>query len=135
MLKISCIHPELIAALSLCGHGDKVLISDGNYPLDSRSGGAKKIYLGLCPGVPEVTQVLSAMLGAVAVEKAEVMLPEDESTPSIFGEFQTLLGGMELHGLSRQGFYDAASQPTVRLAVSTGEKRIFANLLLTIGVA
>lgn len=135
MLKTSCIHPEIMSALSLCGHGDKILISDGNYPLDSKSGGAKKVYLGLCPGVPEVTQVLAALLGSAAVERAEVMLPEDGSTPPIFGEFSALLDGMELHGLGRQEFYDAASQPAVRLAISTGEKRVFANILLTVGVA
>ena len=46
-----------------------------------------------------------------------------------------MLGGMELSKLGRYEFYDACCQPSVRLAVSTGEKRIFANLLLTIGVA
>ena len=38
MLKGKLIHPDLIAALALCGHGDKVLIADGNYPLDSKTG-------------------------------------------------------------------------------------------------
>ena len=32
-------------------------------------------------------------------------------------------------------FYDACCQPGVRLAISTGEQRIFSNLLITIGVA
>ena len=46
-----------------------------------------------------------------------------------------MLGGMELQGLGRYAFYDACCEPGVRLAVSTGEGRTFANLLLTIGVA
>ena len=46
-----------------------------------------------------------------------------------------MLGGMELSKLGRYEFYDACCQPGVRLAISTGEKRTFANLLITIGVA
>ena len=38
MLKGKLIHPDIMAALALCGHGDKVLIADGNYPLDSKTG-------------------------------------------------------------------------------------------------
>ena len=43
MLKGNLIHPDIMAALALCGHGDKVLIADGNYPLDSKSGDAERI--------------------------------------------------------------------------------------------
>ena len=81
MLKGNLIHPELMAALSQCGHGDKVLIADGNYPLASRSGDARKIYLGLTPGLPDVPTVLKALQSVVAIERAEVMQPEDGSTP------------------------------------------------------
>lgn len=135
MLKGKLIHPDIMAALALCGHGDKVLIADGNYPLDSRTGDAEKVYLGLTPGLPTVTDVLEAIQSVVNIEKAEVMDPADGSTPEIFGEFRQLLGGMELDALGRYEFYDACCLPGVRLAISTGEKRVFANILLTIGVA
>ena len=135
MLTGACIHPDLMRVLSLCGHGDKVLIADGNYPLASRSGGAEKVYLGLTPGLPTVTDVLAVLQTVVRVEKAEVMDPADGTTPEIFGEFQTMLDGMELNKLGRYEFYDACCQPGVRLAISTGEQRIFSNLLITIGVA
>ena len=135
MLKGGCINPEIMKAISLCGHGDQILIADGNYPLDAKTGGAQKVYLGLTAGVPEVTQVLETLLQNINVEKAEVMDPEDGSTPEIFGVFRQMLGDMELQGLGRYAFYDACCEPGVRLAVSTGEGRTFANLLLTIGVA
>ena len=135
MLNGKCIHPELMRVLSLCGHGDKVLIADGNYPLAARSGGAEKVYLGLCPGLPSVTDVLAALQSVVNLERAEVMQPEDGSTPDIFGEFTAQLEGMPLERLGRYEFYDAACQPEVRLAIATGEGRVFANLLVTIGVA
>ena len=41
----------------------------------------------------------------------------------------------EMEGpLSRDQFYQAASMPEVAVAIATGERRIYANLLLTIGV-
>ena len=134
MLKSGCIHPGIMSALSLCGHGDKILIADGNYPLCAKSGDAAKVYLGLTEGIPTVIDVLRALLDCVTVEKAEVMLPDGEE-PEIFAEFRTLLGGMKLDGIDRFGFYDACEQPCVCLAISTGEKRTFANLLITVGVA
>ena len=75
MLKGKLIHPDIMAALALCGHGDKVLIADGNYPLDSKTGQAETVYLGLTPGLPTVTDVLAAIQSTVNIEKAEVMDP------------------------------------------------------------
>lgn len=135
MLKEKMIHPQIMAALAMCGHGDKVLIADGNYPLDSKTGEAELVYLGLMPGHPTVTEVLEAIQSVVNVEKAEVMDPNDGTTPEIFGTFRDMLDGMELDLLGRYEFYDACCEKNVRLAISTGEKRTFANLLITIGVA
>lgn len=135
MLTGKCIHPDLLRVLSLCGHGDKILIADGNYPLDSRTSEAELVYLGLTPGLPAVTDVLAALQSVCNFEKAQVMQPEDGSAPEIFGEFEQMLGGIELHKLGRYEFYDACCEPDVKLAVSTGEGRTFANLLLTVGVA
>lgn len=135
MLKGKLIHPDIMAALALCGHGDKVLIADGNYPLDSKTGDSALVYLGLMPGTPTVPQVLEAIRSVVNVEKAEVMNPDDGTTPEIFGTFREMLDGMELDMLGRYEFYDACCEKCVRLAISTGEKRTYANLLITIGVA
>ena len=136
MLKGKLIHPQLMAALSACGHGDKILIADGNYPLESKTTDAELVYLGLTPGLPTVTDVLEAILSAANVEKAEVMTPGDDvAEPEIFAEFRDLLGGMDLDKLGRYEFYDACCVPGVRLAISTGEKRTFANILITVGCA
>ncbi len=135
MRKQGCINPEIMRTLALCGHGDKILIADGNYPLDAKSGMAEKVYLGVSAGIPTVTAVLDALLCEINIEKAEVMLPEDGSTPDIFGEFSDRLGGVMLDGLGRYEFYSACGEDCVRLAISTGEKRVYANLLITVGVA
>ena len=134
MLTTKCIHPGIMKALSLCGHGSKVLIADGNYPLAEKSGDAEKVYLGLTPGLPTVTDVLKAIHSVVEVEKAEVMVPGDGTTPDIFSEFEDELG-LKLSGIGRFEYYDLCCQPDVVLAISPGEKRVFANILLTIGCA
>ena len=134
MLKSSCINPEIMKVLSLCGHGDKILIADGNYPLEGKTDKAYRVYLGLTAGVPTATQVLETLLHEINVEKAEVMLPENGRRPEILKEFENLLNGMEFSNLGRFEFYDARRAPDVKLAISTGEKRTYANVLLTVGV-
>ena len=134
MLTTTCIHPGIIKALSLCGHGSKVLIADGNYPLADKSGNAEKVYLGVMPGLTTVTDVLKAVHSVVEIEKAEVMVPGDGTTPEIFKEFEEELG-LPLSGVGRFEYYDICCEPDVVLAISTGEKRVFANILLTIGCA
>lgn len=135
MLTSKLIHPELMRVLSLCGHGDKILIADGNYPLAAKSGGSEKVYLGLRAGLPTVTDVLEALQSVCNFEKMEVMEPEEGPTPAIFGEFSSMLPGIPMEKLGRWEFYDACCVPAVRLAVATGEGRTFANILLTVGCA
>lgn len=134
MLKTTCVNPEIMKAIAYCGHGDKVLIADGNYPLASKSGNAAKIYLGVTKGLPSVIDVLTALNGVVNFEKAEVMMPEDGNAPDIFNEFTGVLNGMALDRLGRFEFYDACSREDVRIGISTGEIRLYANILLTISV-
>lgn len=136
MLTTKLIHPQIMAALARCGHGSKILIADGNYPLAEKTGNAEKIYLGLVRGTPTVTEVLEALQSVINVERAEVMVPEEGPEPEIFAQFRHLLPGIELSPLGRYEFYDACmADHALVLAISTGEQRVFANLLLTIGVA
>ena len=83
MLNGKLIHPQIMAALALCGHGDKVLIADGNYPLASKTAGAQTVYLGLKAGQPTVTDVLAAVQSVINIEKAEVMDPADGTLHNI----------------------------------------------------
>lgn len=146
MLRTKLIHPELLAALGGAGHGAKVLLADGNYPVGTKAPPrAARIYLNLSPGVVTVTDVLEALVDTIPVEAAEVMVPDKGREPPIFAEFRKILkrsttaiplqpGDLPLTPLSRFAFYEASSQPDVAVAISTGEKRIYANVLLTIGV-
>lgn len=135
MLKTECNNPLIIGALSACGHGDKILLVDGNYPLKSKSGGAEKIYLGVTRGLPTVPQVLKAICSICPVEKIEAMVPEDGSLSEPLKECIEILKEIEVTPAGRWEFYDMACKEDVRVAISTGEGRTYACLLLTVGVS
>lgn len=136
MLKNSCINPDIMSVLAYCGHGDKILIVDGNYPLAYKSGDAKKVYLGLTKGLPNVTDVIKALSGTVNFEAAEVMMPDDGRTTEIMEEVKTLLDSkVKISACNRFEFYDKACKEDIRLAISTGEQRFYGCIILTIYVA
>lgn len=136
MLTYSLLHPEILQALGTAGHGSQLLIADGNYPVATRTNPrATRVYLNLAPGVLTVTQVLRVLVGAIPLEAAHVMTPASEAEPAIFQEFESILPEkIKLERLGRFEFYDAANGSDVALAIATGEQRIYANILLTIGV-
>jgi L-fucose mutarotase len=135
MMKSKLLHPTLLNALASSGHGGMVLIADGNYPFSTRANpGAEQVYLNLTPGIVLVTQVLESVLTAIPVEAAHVMRPDDGSEPGIFADFRRLLPGIALEPLERFAFYDRAREPEVALVVATGDQRLYANIMLTIGV-
>ena len=135
MLKQRLTHPQILEALASAGHGSKILITDGNFPAGTMLGdNASQVYLNLEPGKPTVTEVLDVLLTAIPVEGATVMVPDSGPEPGIFAEFRRLIPGIELEPLGRFEFYEEAVNPDVCLQIVTGEQRIYANLLLTIGV-
>ena len=135
MLKTTLLHPEILYALGSAGHGSQVLIADGNYPFTTGSNpAAEKVFLNLTPGVLTVTDILRVLAQAIPVEAAHVMATADGSEPPIFAEFRAILPNNPLKPLERFAFYEAASTPNVALVIASGEQRIYANILLTIGV-
>lgn len=135
MLRYKLLHPEILAALGSMGHGAQILIADGNYPFATRSHPqARRVYLNLAPGMLNATDVLTALVDAIPIEAAHVMVPDSGDEPAIFGEFRALMPAMQLYILRRYEFYEAAGAPDVALVIATGERRVYANLLLTIGV-
>lgn len=135
MLKYRLLHPEILQVLGTAGHGSQVLIADGNYPfVTGASPAARHVYLNLAPGLVGATDVLAVLVEAIPVEAAHVMAPASGEEPPVFEEFRALLPGIELESLGRFEFYDAARGPNLALVIATGEQRIYANVLLTIGV-
>ncbi|MBN1855005.1 MAG: RbsD/FucU family protein [Pirellulales bacterium] len=145
MLKGKLIHPEILEVLGRAGHGSQILIADGNYPFLTKLGPkARLVNLNVSPGLVNCTQVLESLLTAVPIEAAAVMQYSTEGPyalnrdPEIWDDFRAILKNagytMELDRIERHQFYAVAGTPDVALSIATGEQRIFANLLLTIGV-
>jgi L-fucose mutarotase len=135
MLRTQLLQPDILAALGRLGHGSKVLIADGNFPFTTGANAeATFVFLNVRPGLVTVTDVLAPLVAIIPVEAAHVMQPHDGGTPDIFHEFSALLPGLELERVERFAFYDLARTKDVGLVIATGEARIYANIMLTIGV-
>jgi len=143
MLKTELIHPDLLRALASAGHGSQVLIADGHYPVATGAApSAERIYLNLTRGTVDGPTVLRALLSAVEVESAILMAtaPPAPAEPEIWrtyhDEFERAgVQDVRIAQLERFGFYEAAKGDDVAIVIATGETAIYANLLLTIGVA
>ena len=112
-------------------------IADGNYPFVTHGHpNACRVYLNLAPGLMGVTDVLRVLVEAIPIEAAHVMLTENDEVPPIHTEFRAILPAkLALQPLKRQAFYDAVRlDADTALVIATGEQRIYANLILIIGV-
>ncbi|OEK71620.1 RbsD/FucU family protein [Staphylococcus equorum] len=135
MIKGQCIHQQILKVLAKSGHGNKILIADGNYPIMTNANeSAEKIYLGFAPNLPLVTDVLKSILTVINIEKIEVMESEEGKTPEIFSEFNKIVGDKLLTTYSRQQFYEMANEEGVTLVINTGDTRTYSNIMLTVGV-
>ncbi|MFJ3779989.1 RbsD/FucU domain-containing protein [Streptomyces sp. NPDC090075] len=136
MLLTELLHPGILESLAGAGHGARILLADGHYPVSTASGDrARTVHLNLAPGLLDVTTVLDVLLRAVPVESAHVMVPpEGEPEPPAIAEYRSRLAPVPVEPLDRFAFYDAAHSPDLALAVATADIRTYANLLLTIGV-
>jgi L-fucose mutarotase len=136
MLTTRLLHPEILAALGAAGHGSRVLIADGNYPFSTGSSpDAKKVYLNLRPGLVSVLDVLEVLVASLPLESTLVMVPPEGPEPEIQAEMRTLLPpGVPMERKWRLNFYEEAKSPDTALVIATGEQRIYANILLVIGV-
>ena len=145
MLKTPILHPQILHALGRAGHSSKILIADGNYPHHTKRGpNAEVVFLNFAPGQMNVTDVLIGIANTIPIELVEVMEPLKtgpyamKNDPPIFEEFRKIIkarnAGIDLTKLERQAFYEAAGTKDVTLTIATGEQRLYANILLTIGV-
>src|SRR6476659_2016975 len=98
MLKLPVIHPDFLSALGSAGHLATVLISDGNYPHNTKPNPrAKIVWANFVPGVVSATTALKMVCNLVPIEKAEVMAPDKtgeyamNDDPPIWAEFRQVL--------------------------------------------
>lgn len=133
--------PELLKALDEMGHGDTLVIADGNFPAKSVGKNAKVIRAD-GHGVPELLDAVLALLPLDAYVDAPVSLmevvPGDTcGTPKIWDKYKDILHRHEpehsgIQMVERFTFYEKAKD--AYLIIATGETAIYANILLQKGV-
>ena len=135
------ISPELLKILCEMGHGDTIVIADGNFP--SETIGKEAIVVradGL--GVPEILEaILKVFPLDTYVEKPvslmQVMPGDNVETP-IWSKFKQLVAEVDLRGdntfeeVERFEFYERAKKAYA--IVATSEKAVYANVMLKKGV-
>ena len=133
--------PELLKALCEMGHGDELVIADGNFP--SESVGKNAIVIRADGhGVPER---LDAILQVFPLDSysekpvglMEVVKGDSCPRPVIWKEFDRILKAHEpdhcgIQMLERFAFYEQAKK--AYLIIATGETAQYANILLRKGV-
>jgi L-fucose mutarotase len=134
----SLLSPDLMHALLSMGHGDEIVLADGNFPAPSH---AKRLVradgLGVCALLEAIVGFLP--LDAFVEDRAVVMAVVDPKAPepAIWEEFRRILADgegspVDLTAIERSAFYERARR--AYCIVATSERALYANLLLKKGV-
>ena len=132
------ISPDLLKILMEMGHGDELVIADGNFPAASIAqrlvradglGGAMMLdaILQLLP----LDQYVSTPAALMAV------VPGDTVKPVIWDEYRTIIrrhedGFVDFELVERFSFYERAK--TAYAVLATSEAALYANVILKKGV-
>ena len=129
--------PELVRVMMEMGHGDELVISDGNFPAASMANNLVRLDGN---NVPEV---LDAILSVLPLDQYVEMpvaymdvVPGDDFVPVIWDEYQKIFDKYEpdvkIEHMERFAFYERAKK--VYLSVYTGEEKPYGNIILKKGV-
>jgi L-fucose mutarotase len=135
------ISPELLKVLCEMGHGDTLVIADGNFPAESVG---KNAIVIRCDGhgVPELLDAILQLFPLDSYVKHPVKLmevvPGDQVETPIWDTFIKTISKYDKRGadtigkIERFAFYDEARMAYAIIA--TGEKALYANIMLQKGV-
>lgn len=132
--------PELLCALDQMGHGDELVIADGNFPCHS-VGKNSIVIRADGHGVPEILDAILQLFPLDTYTEKPVGLMEvvkgDNVETPIWDVYEDILNKHEpahhdIEYIERFDFYERAKG--AYLIISTGEKALYANILLKKGV-
>ena len=132
------ISPELLKILMEMGHGDELVIGDGNFPAASN---ARRLVRLDGHGVPEILDAILQLFPLDTYVEAPVALmqvtPGDPCRPAIWKTYHELADRHEVREVpfemvERFAFYDRAK--TAYAIVASGESALYANIILRKGV-
>ena len=135
----SLLSPELLKVLMEMGHGDTLVIGDGNFPHASIAGDSPLIRLD-GHGCAEVLDAILTLFPLDTYVDAPVSLrevvPGDNVETPIWDEFAKIIEkhqpGTKIRHVERFSFYDEAKK--CYAVISTGETALYANVILQKGV-
>jgi len=134
----SILPPELLKILMEMGHGDEIVISDGNFPAANY---AQRLVR--CDGhnVPDLLDAILRFFPLDPYVEAPVSLmqvvPGDTVKTPIWDVYKSIVNKHEpannkVQNVERFAFYEQAK--AAYAVVSTGEKALYANIILKKGV-
>lgn len=132
----SILPPELLKILMEMGHGDELVIGDGNFPAASC---AQRLVR--CDGhrVPELLEAILRLfpLDSPETQPIRVMQTADGTRPPIWDRYEDIVKRHEtvpqvLTPVERFAFYEQTKKAYV--VISTGEAALHANVLLKKGL-
>ena len=130
--------PDLLKILMEMGHGDEIVIADGNFPAASH---AQRLVR--CDGHP-VPPLLDAVLQLFPLDTfvehpvaLMAVVPGDQYSPEIWPVYKKVIQKhdskfVEFEMMERHAFYDRARKAYA--VVATGELARYANLILKKGI-
>ena len=128
--------PELLKIMMEMGHGDEIVIGDGNFPAASV---AKRLIRLDGHGVNEILDAILKLMPLDTYVEAPVGLMDNgdaENRPPIWAEYEKTIkaneGEKNIELIERFAFYERAKKAYA--VVATGETAIYANIILKKGV-
>lgn len=132
------ISPELLKVLDEMGHGDEIVLSDGNFPSERIN---KKVVRCDSTGVTDLLKsilVLFPLDTEYSDEQVFLMevTPGDTYKPEIWDDYKKVLDESKenytIGNIERFKFYERAKEAFA--VVHTGETALYANIILKKGV-
>lgn len=132
------IAPELMKTLMEMGHGDEIVLADGNFPAASIT---QRLLRCDGHGVPELLEaVLKFFPLDIYVDRPVALMavvPGDPVKPTIWEDYRKIVKASgekfsDFEFVERFGFYDRAKRAYA--VVATSEKALYANVILKKGV-
>lgn len=128
--------PQLLKVLMEMGHGDEIVLADGNYPAASNAN-----LLIRCDGVgiPELLRSILELMPLDTYVEYPIFLMDtvgNDPKPAIWEKYQKIIqdngNRPSIQFLDRQTFYQQGQQAYA--IVATGEMEIYANIILKKGI-
>ena len=129
--------PELLKILSEMGHGDELVLGDGNFPAANC---AQRLVRADGHNVPELLDAILQLFPLDQYVEQPVglmaVVPGDPTKPTIWEEYKMIVKKYEpkadIEMIERFAFYERAKKAYV--IVATSERALYANIILKKGV-